>query len=76
MYVGYCCDKVLVKYQIGYDSVYKIYPQIFGVYTKMPGTLNGRDYYQKKDEHGNYGIWWCKGKSFWEENKWVVCMSS
>ena len=59
-HLGYCCDKVIVKYYPEWKKTYLKYRQVFGIYTRMPGTLNGFDYYQKKDDHGNYGIWWCK----------------
>ena len=53
-----CCVHIEVYYETkneAYDNQYYVY----GTYTKLSESVNGRSHYQSDFDDGYYGIWWC-----------------
>jgi len=51
-----CCDHIKVYND---TEAYANKSSIYGTYTKMSESVNGRNHYQSDFNDGYYGIWWC-----------------
>ena len=61
-----CCAHFEVYYQTK-NEAYDNQDHVYGNYTKMSGTVNGRSHYQSDFdvEGAKVGIWWCSDYSVW-----------
>ena len=59
-----CCVHIEVYYETkneAYDNEYFIY----GTYTKLSESVNGRSHYQSDFDDGLYDIYWCGDYNYW-----------
>ena len=53
-----CCVHIEVYYGTK-NEAYDHKSEVYGTYTKLSGSVNGRSHYQSDFDDGYYGIWWC-----------------
>ena len=57
-----CCVHIEVYYGTK-NEAYDYQSEVYGTYTKLSESVNGRSHYQSDFDNGAYGIWWCG--AFW-----------
>ena len=57
-----CCVHIEVYYGTK-NEAYDHQSEVYGTYTKLSESVNGRSHYQSDFDDGYYGIWWCG--QFW-----------
>ena len=53
-----CCVHIEVYYKTK-NEAYDYRSEVYGTYTKLSESVNGRSHYQSDFDDGYYGIWWC-----------------
>ena len=71
-HIDECCVHIEVYYQT-LNEAYDNQSHVYGIYTKMSGSVNGRSHYQSDFDNGAFGIWWCSSLS---TNAWMISESS
>ena len=59
-----CCVHIEVYYETK-NEAYDYQSEVYGTYTKLSESVNGRSHYQSDFDDGYYGIWWCVDYSAW-----------
>ena len=64
-----CCVHIEVYYETK-NEAYDHQSEVYGTYTKLSESVNGRSHYQSDFDDGYYGIWWG------ECNAWMISSAS
>ena len=64
-----CCIHIEVYYETK-NEAYDYQSEVYGTYTKLSESVNGRSHYQSDFDDGYYGIWWG------ECNVWMISETS
>ena len=64
-----CCIHIEVYYETK-NEAYDSKSFIYGTYTKLSESVNGRSHYQSDFDDGYYGIWWN------DCNQWIIGITS
>ena len=62
-----CCVHIEVYYETK-NEAYDYQSEVYGTYTKLSESVNGRSHYQSDfddGEVGKLGVWWCADYSVW-----------